>query len=134
MPASGGPRGRVVIATPSAVAFPGPQCETGRDQHDELASAGGKRALVFLIRLAIGAHLRVIAGGKPRERVVRGAYSYLSYNDDRTHFGLGTATSADSLDVRWPDGTRQSITGPIAADRRIRVVRGRGLVEVAAGN
>ena len=32
--------------------------------------------------------------------------SYLSQEDKRQHFGLGTAASIDLIEVTWPDGTR----------------------------
>ena len=38
-------------------------------------------------------------------RLVRSGTSYLSQEDLRQHFGLGAATKADSIEVRWPDGT-----------------------------
>jgi hypothetical protein len=44
-------------------------------------------------------------------RSVSPAYSYLNSNDPRVHFGLGSATSVDSILVRWPDGTQQSFPG-----------------------
>jgi hypothetical protein len=33
--------------------------------------------------------------------------SYLSVNDRRLHFGLGAAKTAD-VEIRWPNGARQS--------------------------
>ncbi|MBI4585315.1 MAG: CRTAC1 family protein [Planctomycetes bacterium] len=42
------------------------------------------------------------------EREVHPAYSYLSSNDPRLHFGLGGATSCD-VEVRWPDGSRAAL-------------------------
>ncbi|HWO39600.1 MAG TPA: ASPIC/UnbV domain-containing protein, partial [Candidatus Acidoferrum sp.] len=30
--------------------------------------------------------------------------SYISQNDMRVHFGLGTATKAGPVEVRWPSG------------------------------
>jgi hypothetical protein len=38
---------------------------------------------------------------------VRGGGSYLSQNDLRVHFGLGTATMVDRVDVRWPNGVEE---------------------------
>jgi hypothetical protein len=29
----------------------------------------------------------------------------MSQGDPRLHFGLGKATVADSIEIRWPDGT-----------------------------
>ena len=38
---------------------------------------------------------------------VRGGGSYLSQNDLRVHVGLGTATQADRVEVRWPNGLEE---------------------------
>jgi len=35
---------------------------------------------------------------------VQSGTSYISQNDKRQHFGLGTAAEAD-VSVKWPDGT-----------------------------
>jgi hypothetical protein len=37
---------------------------------------------------------------------VRSGTSYISQDDKRLHFGLGTATKADWLEVLWPDQTK----------------------------
>jgi enediyne biosynthesis protein E4 len=37
-------------------------------------------------------------------RKIHSAGSYLSENDLRAHFCLGTATKIDKLEVRWPSG------------------------------
>src|SRR5678815_65149 len=59
---------------------------------------------------AIGAVLTVTTGSIRQRAVVQSGTSYLSQNDMRQHFGLGAATTVDSIEVRWPDGTttRQS--------------------------
>jgi len=55
-------------------------------------------------RDATGAVVFVIAGGmKQRGDVISGG-SYLSSNDPRLHFGLGTATKIDGIEIHWPDG------------------------------
>jgi hypothetical protein len=52
--------------------------------------------------------------------------SYLSVNDRRLHFGLGSATTAD-LEIRWPNGLRESVKG-VSADRLVTVREGEGVV------
>jgi hypothetical protein len=42
---------------------------------------------------------------------VRSGSSYISNNDMRVHFGLGTATTVDSVEVRWPNGTVELFEG-----------------------
>jgi hypothetical protein len=74
---------------------------------------------------ALGAIVRVQAGGRTWRRDVRTAYSYLAANDPRVHVGLGTATTLDRVDVTWPDG-RVERFGPIAADTIVTLRRGTG--------
>lgn len=71
-------------------------------------------------RSAIGARVRVTAGGRSQVDSVRSGGSYLSQSDLRLHFGLGQAESAD-VAVRWPSGLRQRLTG-LAAGMTHRIV------------
>lgn len=60
-------------------------------------------------RDGIGARIEVFAGGT-RQTAERVASSgYLSQNDGRVHFGLGTAAVIEKLIVRWPSGTVQTL-------------------------
>ena len=61
-------------------------------------------------RSAIGARVRLSAGGRTQTGEVRGGGSYLSQNDLRLHFGLGRATLVDRIDILWPSGLRQVAT------------------------
>jgi enediyne biosynthesis protein E4 len=54
---------------------------------------------------AIGAVVTAATGGTRQRRLVQSGTSYISQNDMRMHFGLGSAAQVDSLEVRWPDGT-----------------------------
>jgi hypothetical protein len=77
-------------------------------------------------RSAIGARARVRAtiGGVPRWMMqeVMPQSGYNSQNPE-LHFGLGDATSADSIDVRWPNGTHD-ISVNVAGDRWLAIVQG----------
>jgi hypothetical protein len=66
-------------------------------------------------RLALNARVRVTANGQTQLGEVRSGGSYLSQNDLRLHFGLGTAKSIDTLEVLWPGGTTQVFHG-VAGD------------------
>ncbi len=55
-------------------------------------------------RDAIGARVRLRAGGVTQERMVRTGSSYLSQSELAVTFGLGTVTRVESLTVRWPSG------------------------------
>jgi hypothetical protein len=56
---------------------------------------------------------------------VRSGGSYLSQNDLRVHFGLGTATSA-VIEVRWPAGGADRVELE-SLNRVVTVVEGKGL-------
>lgn len=53
---------------------------------------------------------------------------YQSSMDPRLHFGLGDAAVVDSLEIFWPDGRYELITG-LNANRRIRVEHSSGSEE-----
>jgi enediyne biosynthesis protein E4 len=55
-------------------------------------------------RDAIGARITMKAGSRLFVDEVRSGSSYDSNNDMRVHFGLGSATKLDSVQVRWPSG------------------------------
>jgi hypothetical protein len=55
-------------------------------------------------RDAIGARIRVKAGTRIFIDEVRSGSSYISNNDMRVHFGLGSATKIDWVEVRWLSG------------------------------
>ncbi|MEM9595059.1 MAG: ASPIC/UnbV domain-containing protein, partial [Acidobacteriota bacterium] len=63
---------------------------------------------------AIGAEIRVTAGKRVQKRLVRSGTSYISQNDMRQHFGLGTVDRVESVEVLWPDGTTTKVTGVVA--------------------
>ncbi len=71
-----------------------------------------KLAGVRANRSAIGARVRLTAGGRTQLDEVRSGGSYLSQNDLRLHFGLGRATSVLMVEVDWPSGKHQVITNP----------------------
>jgi enediyne biosynthesis protein E4 len=55
-------------------------------------------------RDGIGAGIRVKAGARTFIDEVRSGSSFDSNNDMRVHFGLGTTTKIDWVEVRWPSG------------------------------
>jgi hypothetical protein len=57
---------------------------------------------------AIGAVVTARTGTVTQKRLVRSGSSYISQEDLRLHFGLGLATTVDSVEVKWPDGTTTS--------------------------
>jgi hypothetical protein len=75
-------------------------------------------------RTAIGARVTLVAGGHRQIQDVIGVNGYLSQGDARAHFGLGPATEAERVEVRWPDGTT-SVWTDVRADQVLRVAQGR---------
>jgi hypothetical protein len=55
---------------------------------------------------AINARAHITLGGKTQMREVRSGSTYLSQNSFDLHFGIGSATDIDTLEVVWPDGKR----------------------------
>ena len=74
-------------------------------------------------RSAIGARLRCVAGSLSQIAEVRSGGSYLSQNDLRIHFGLGTHTSVDELEIRWPSGAVDLLRN-IAPNQFVRIQEG----------
>jgi hypothetical protein len=74
-------------------------------------------------RDAVGAKLTLEVGGQKLVRAVKGGGSYLSANDRRIVFGLGTQKQPGRLTVRWPSGKEQTWEG-LACDRYWRLVEG----------
>ncbi len=76
-------------------------------------------------RSAIGARVTARYLGKVHVQEVLGQCSYLSVNDRRLHFGLGSAATVD-LEVRWPLGLVEKFAG-ISADRLVFITEGSGI-------
>ena len=72
-------------------------------------------------RSGLGAKI-ILTDGNGRQQVaeVTSAGSYLSSNDPRVIFGLGTAASVKSVEIRWPGGRAQKILKP-SIDRYLTV-------------
>jgi hypothetical protein len=76
-------------------------------------------------RSAIGARVRLVAGGASLVEEVRSGGSYISQNDLRVHFGLGPAPRAQRIEVRWPNGLEEEWRD-VAADRIMTLTEGAG--------
>jgi hypothetical protein len=72
-------------------------------------------------RDGIGSRLTLAAGGKRQTREICSGTSFLSQHSLEAHFGLGNQTRVDDLEIRWPSGIVQRISGQ-AVNRTIRVV------------
>ena len=76
-------------------------------------------------RDGIGAKIRVKAGGRILVDEVRSGSSYISNSDRRVHFGLGTASKMDWIEIRWPSGLTEVFENP-AVDTILTLVEGSG--------
>jgi hypothetical protein len=59
-------------------------------------------------RDAIGARVKLTAGDTSQIREIVAGGSYLSSSDLRAHFGLGSTTKIDKLEISWPSGAQQT--------------------------
>jgi hypothetical protein len=89
---------------------------------------GGNRQNWLMIRCigtignrdAIGARIRVTVGDLTQTRDIRSTSGYLSQSDPRAHFGLGGATKADRVEIRWPGGQTQ-VMEDVAANQVLTI-------------
>jgi hypothetical protein len=77
-------------------------------------------------RDAIGARITFQAGGLTQIREVDGGNGYAGQSMRRVHFGLGSTTRIDRLEIRWPNGHVESISVPV--NRVSTIEEGRGVV------
>jgi len=77
-------------------------------------------------RSAIGALVVLTYGDRKQAQAVMAQASYLSVNDRRLHFGLGSVTTA-SIEVRWPNGGLEKIEN-VACDQLVVIREGAGIV------
>jgi len=74
----------------------------------------------------IGARITVKAGSRVLVNEVRSGSSYISNSDMRVHFGLGSATKLDFVQVRWPGGETEQF-GNLKIDQINEVDEGTGV-------
>ena len=71
-------------------------------------------------RDAIGAEVKLVTAKGPQFATVSTAGSYLSSSDKRVHFGLGSEAAAQSVEIRWPSGSTQTLKN-VRADQILTV-------------
>ena len=71
-------------------------------------------------RDAIGAEVKLVSAKGQQLATVTTAGSYLSASDKRVHFGLGSEAVAQSVEIRWPSGIRQTLKD-VAVDQILQV-------------
>jgi len=98
--------------------------------------SGNHRVLFRLVgtksnRLAIGARVTVRTGKLVQMSEVRAGGSYISQNDVRLHFGLGSLSQMEDVEIRWPSG-RIEHARDVPADFIYTVVEGQGIQQKTA--
>jgi hypothetical protein len=101
-----------------------------------LRNDGGNRNHWLTIRTAgtkanrdgIGAVVRVESASGVQMQTVHSGSSYCSQSDLALTFGLGPDTTVKSIDVAWPSGTKDRVTG-VAANQFVRLQEGVGIVK-----
>jgi hypothetical protein len=107
--------------------------EGGEARRGAPAAASGANAVLVQVvgtisnRSGIGTKLVLTAGGHRQVREVQSGSSYLAQNDLRAHFGLGEATRAERLDIRWPDGSADIVEN-LPANHVVTIQEGKGIV------
>ncbi len=76
-------------------------------------------------KAAVGAQVRLKAGGTTRLQYINGGNSFAGQSSNRVHFGLGDVSKIDEIEVRWPTGVHEVFTG-VEADKLNRITEGTG--------
>ena len=82
-------------------------------------------------KMAIGARVTVTAGQLVQFNEVRSGDSYLSQNDPRLHFGLGSVAKMDQVEIRWPNGNVETLKD-VPADFIYTIIEGEGIKDKIA--
>jgi hypothetical protein len=103
-----------------------------RERPSLLYNEGGNRGSWVMLelrgrrnRFAVGAFVRVTAGGITQVAEVHAGASYVSQNDLRLHFGLAGAEAVDRVEVQWQEGLRETFE-KLPARKVHRLVEGTG--------
>ena len=80
-------------------------------------------------RDAMGARIRIVAGGLSQIREIAGGGSYLSQSDLRANFGLGKTARVETVEIKWPSGQKQ-VFHDIEADKFYLIEEGQNQVRL----
>ena len=61
---------------------------------------------------AIGAEVRVFWDGRQQVQIVSAGAGFAAQSQRRRHFGLGTVTAIEQVEIRWPSGVVQTLIDP----------------------
>jgi hypothetical protein len=77
-------------------------------------------------RDGINAKVTIVAGGRKFVQEVRSGSSFLSNNDMRLHFGLGSSEAVERIEVRWPNGNTEAFPAG-SVNRFVTLTEGTGV-------
>jgi hypothetical protein len=89
-------------------------------RNDAQGSAASNKSLRIKLvgtksnRDGLGATVRVTAGGETQTQMLRSGSSYLSASELVLTFGLAQREKADSIEIRWPSGLIDRLSGVVA--------------------
>ncbi|HSF18893.1 MAG TPA: CRTAC1 family protein [Vicinamibacteria bacterium] len=81
------------------------------------------------VRGPSGVRVECLVGGRRQVRWASSDGSYASASDRRIHFGLGDADTIESLEISWPDGSRDEHRA-LEGDRRYILKKGQPPIAV----
>jgi hypothetical protein len=116
--------GRMHLISASGGMYPGDLLTTSVFRPTELP---GNYLNVRLVgttcnRDAIGARVKLVAGGREQHRLVSGGSGFGCMPCEQ-HFGLGAGRAIDEIEVWWPGGGRQRVAAP-PVNATVRIVQG----------
>jgi hypothetical protein len=79
-----------------------------------------------LHRDAVGALVRVRAGGRTQVCSLHPAESFLCSSEGSAYFGLGEASHVDNIEINWPDGSCEVFDKGYQVDQCLEVRKGQG--------
>lgn len=79
---------------------------------------------------AIGAVVRLTAGGITQMRHVSAGGGYLAMDAKSIHFGLAAIPTIDTVEITWPDGTVQTLSN-LAVNQIMQVTMGEDVLSAA---
>jgi hypothetical protein len=80
-------------------------------------------------RDAMGARIHVVSGTTSQIREIAGGGSYLSQSDLRANFGMGKLKRAETVEITWPSGQRQTFKD-IDANKFYLIEEGKDQLEI----
>lgn len=76
-------------------------------------------------RDAIGAEVRVRSSAQQWHSLIQPSQSFQCASDMRAHFGLGSVSKVDRIEILWPDGKTEQFPCP-GVDRVLEILQGTG--------